>query len=63
MNYFQTKYFRNILLFSNTNCSWRIEAPTVDEKIIINVEDFKAAGTTVDYLNVYDSCKTEFIKK
>ncbi|XP_060579440.1 deleted in malignant brain tumors 1 protein-like [Ruditapes philippinarum] len=39
----------------NSNCSWRIEAPTVGEKIIINIEDFKVEGTSTDYLNVYDS--------
>ncbi|XP_045203950.2 uncharacterized protein LOC123556920 [Mercenaria mercenaria] len=39
---------------SNSDCSWRIEAPSVDDKIIINIEDYDSESTTSDYMDLYD---------
>ncbi|XP_045203951.2 uncharacterized protein LOC123556921 [Mercenaria mercenaria] len=39
---------------ANSDCSWRIEAPSVYEKVIINIEDFDSESTTSDYMDLYD---------
>ncbi|XP_060580777.1 deleted in malignant brain tumors 1 protein-like [Ruditapes philippinarum] len=39
---------------ANADCSWRILAPSTDDRIIINIEDYDSESTASDYMDLYD---------
>ncbi|XP_060580779.1 deleted in malignant brain tumors 1 protein-like [Ruditapes philippinarum] len=43
---------------ANADCSWRILAPSTDDRIIINIEDYDSESTTSDYMDLYDGYNT-----